>query len=80
MSMKKKIKLKDSLKKFQNEIKGYGIKVQLLREDIDNSKRFEELDFTLLFNHLTKVLPGSKLSINGGFEEFFEDSEDDDLN
>ena len=77
--MKKRIKLKDSLKKFQQEIKGYGIKVQLLREDMEDSKRFEELDFTFLFNHLTKVLPGSKLSINGGFEEFFEDSEDDDF-
>ena len=78
--MKAKIKLKDSLKKFQNEIKGYALKVQLNREDTENSKRFEDLDFTLLFNHLTTVLPGSKLSINGGFEEFFEDSEDDDLN
>ncbi len=78
--MKKRIKLKDSLKKFQEEIKGYGIKVQILREDTENSKRFEDLDFTLLFNHLTTVLPGSKLSVNGGFEEFFEDSEDDDLN
>jgi len=78
--MKAKIKLKESLKKFQNEIKGYGIRIQLSREDTENSKRFEELDFTLLFNHLTTVLPGSKLSINGGFEEFFEDSEDDDLN
>ena len=77
--MKKRIKLKDSLKKFQQEIKGYGIKVQLLREDMEDSKRFEELDFTFLFNHLTKVLPGSKLSINGGFEEFFEDTEDDDF-
>jgi len=77
--MKKRIKLKDSLKKFQQEIKGYGIKVQLLREDMEDSKRFEELDFTFLFNHLTKVLPGSKLSINGGFEEFFENSEDDDF-
>jgi hypothetical protein len=77
--MKKRIKLKDSLKKFQQEMKGYGIKVQLLREDMEDSKRFEELYFTFLFNHLTKVLPGSKLSINGGFEEFFENSEDDDF-
>ena len=77
--MKNKNKSENYLKKFLDEIKGYGIKVQLLREDMDNSKRFEELDFTFLFNHLTTVLPGSKLSINGGFEEFFEDSEDDDF-
>ena len=75
--MKNKIKLKNSLKLFQNEIKGYGIKVQLSREKMDNSKNFEDLNFEVLFNYLTKVLPGTKLSVNGGFEEFFEESEED---
>ncbi|MBN4077960.1 hypothetical protein JYT29_01380 [Nitrospina gracilis] len=78
--MKAKIKLKESLKKFQNEMKGYGIKVQLFREDTENSKRFEDLDFEIVFNHLTRVLPGTQLSVNSGFEEFFENSEDDDFN
>jgi len=78
--MKEKNKLKDSLKKFQNEIKGYGIKVQLFREDTKNSKRFEDLDFEIVFNHLTRVLPGTQLSVNSGFEEFFEDSEENDFN
>jgi len=78
--MKEKNKLKDSLKKFQNEIKGYGIKIQLSREDTNISKRFEDLDFEIVFNHLTRVLPGTQLSVNSGFEEFFENSEENDFN
>lgn len=78
--MKAKIKLKESLKKFQQEINGYAIKVQFFREDMENSKRFEDLDFEIVFNHLTRVLPGTQLSVNSGFEEFFEDPEDDDWN
>jgi hypothetical protein len=75
--MKNKIKLKDASKLFQNEIKGYGIKVQLSREQMDKSKNFEDLNFEVLFSYLTKVLPGTKLSVNGGFEEFFENLEED---
>ena len=75
--MKNKIKLKDASKLFQNEIKGYGIKVQLSREQMDKSKNFEDLNFEVLFSYLTKVLPGTKLSVNGGIEEFFENLEED---
>ncbi len=67
------------LKNFLNEIKGYGIKVQLTREDRSISKRFEDLDFEILFNHITQVLPGTKLSVSGGCEEFFESSEEDEF-
>ena len=72
-------KSENYLKKFLNEIKGYGIKVQLTREDRSISKRFEDLDFEILFNHITQVLPGTKLSVSGGCEEFFEESEEDEF-
>lgn len=78
--MTAKIELKESFKKFQQEINGYAIKVQFFREDMENSKRFEDLDFEIVFNHLTRVLPGTQLSVNSGFEEFFEDPEGDDWN
>ena len=76
--MKNKNKSESYLKKFLDEIKGYGIKVQLTREDRSISKRFEDLDFEVLFNHITQVLPGTKLSVSGGCEEFFEESEEDE--
>jgi hypothetical protein len=79
MNMKKRISLKASLKKFLNELRGYGIKIQLIREDPKESKRFEELDSEIIFNHLVRVLPGSMLSVHCGCEEFYEDSEDDDF-
>ncbi|MBC8285571.1 MAG: hypothetical protein H8E32_17290 [Nitrospinae bacterium] len=77
--MKKRISLKASSKKFLNELRGYAIKVQLIREDSKESKRFEELDSEIIFNHLVRVLPGSMLSIHCGCEEFYEDTEDDEF-
>ena len=79
MNMKKRISLKASLKKILNELRGYGIKIQLIRGDMENSKSFEELDCEIIFNYLTRVVPGSMLSVHCGCEEFFEDSEDDDF-
>jgi len=78
--MKKRISLKTSLKNFQKELKGYVVRLQLSREDTKNSKIFEDLDFEIVFNHLTRVLPGIKLSVNGGYVEYFEDPEEDELN
>lgn len=78
--MKKRISLKASLKNFQKELKGYVVRLQLSREDTKNSKIFEDLDFEIVFNHLTRVLPGIKLSVNGGYVEYFEDPEEDELN
>ena len=78
--MKNRISLKASLKNFQKELKGYVVRLQLSREDTKNSKIFEDLDFEIVFNHLTRVLPGIKLSVHGGYVEYFEDPEEDKLN
>ena len=77
--MKNRISLKASLKNLKKELKGYVVRLQLSREDMKNSKIFEDLDFEIVFNHLTRVLPGIKLSVHGGFVEYFEDPEEDKL-